>query len=519
VTRTIAIGLDGVSWNVLDLLLETGELPNLQRLRDEGAQGVLESTIPFFTGPAWASFATGCSPAAHGIYDFMMLREDGSLSVAWQGDLQRKTYYQQLGDEGKRSVLINLPLDQDGSEGAVIVNSWLTDDDARRILPVGRRKRYARLLSTYRTFPQNFGDIDELSAIEQARFDLARELFLGEDWDHFFVLFSSTDWLGHSATGSFLNEKPEARAAFLRLYRDLDRYVGWLVDHAPDATIALLSDHGQCEEEAVLRVNAVLVELGFAHLAHGPAENGGDPFFVSRREGARVRLGVPAALGRHRSNRFIRPGALLVKRMLRRGLGIEVTRAAHQVDRVSSQAYCPTDASFAIYTRDLSAEDIDRIREALLSVRLPDGRPAVENVWTPTELYGRSIGSAPTLLFSPAHGVRPSATIKEDVVSAGRAEGTGCHQRDGILMLAGPDVKPTDLGRCSMYDVAPTLLWAMGCGIPSEIDGRILFEAFDESLAIKRPVREVDGGWREAGEPSGAGSDEVTRRLKALGYI
>ncbi len=64
--RTLAIGLDGCSWNVLDPLLETGELPTLARLRAEGAHGVLESTVPFYTGPAWASFATACSPAAHG---------------------------------------------------------------------------------------------------------------------------------------------------------------------------------------------------------------------------------------------------------------------------------------------------------------------------------------------------------------------------------------------------------------------------------------------------------------------
>jgi predicted AlkP superfamily phosphohydrolase/phosphomutase len=516
--RTIAIGLDGCSWNVLEPLLETGELPNLAALRERSAHAVLESTVPFFTGPAWASFATACSPAAHGVYDFMMLREDGEISVASQHDLRRKTYYQQLGDEGKRSVLINLPLDQDGCEGAVIVNSWLTDDDARRILPVGRRKRYERLLSKYRTFPQSAGDLDELRAIEQARFDLVRELVLAEAWDHFFVLFSSTDWLGHSATGSFLEGKPDARAAFLRLYRDLDRYIGWLVDHAPDATIALLSDHGQCEEEAVLRVNAVLRDLGLAQPAeHG--ETNGDPFFVSRRARARIRVRVPAALGRHRSNPLIRPGALLMKRMLRDGLGIQLARAAHQVDRVSSRAYCPTDASFAIYTRDLDDGDVGRIREALLSVRLPDGRPAVDNVWTPMELYGRRIGFAPTLLFAPAHGVRPSATIKEDVISAARAPGAGCHQRDGILMLAGPNVRATDLGRCSIYDVAPTLLWTMGCGIPEEIDGRVLFEAYDEGFTLEQPVREVDGGWIESGDGATAVSDEVARRLKALGYI
>jgi predicted AlkP superfamily phosphohydrolase/phosphomutase len=513
--RTIAIGLDGCSWNVLEPLLETGELPNLAGLRERSAHAVLESTIPFFTGPAWTSFATGCSPGAHGIYDFMMLREDGGISVAAQDDVRRKTYYQQLGDEGKRSVLINLPLDQDGSEGAVIVNSWLTEDEGRRILPVGRRGRYARLLSTYRTFPENPGNVDELCAIEQGRFDLARELFLAEAWDHFFVLFSSTDWLGHSATGSFLRGEEGARTAFLRLYRDIDRYVGWLIDHAPDAAVALVSDHGQCEEQAVLRVNALLRDLGLASRAQGSFAP--EPFFAGRRTRARVRLEVPAPIGRLRSNRLIRPGALLVKRGLRRGLGVEVT-AAQQVDRLSSRAYCPTDASFAVYARDLAPKELEEIRDSLLSVRLPDGRQAVEHVWTPEELYGRRRGFAPALLFAPAQGIRPSATIKEEIVSDG-ASGTGCHQRDGILMLAGPHVSAKDLGRCSIYDLAPTLLWTMGCGIPEEIDGRVLFEAYDDRFALEQPVREVNGGWIEAGARSPAASDEVARRLKALGYI
>jgi hypothetical protein len=196
-----------------------------------------------------------------------------------------------------------------------------------------------------------------------------------------------------------------------------------------------------------------------------------------------------------------------------------VTRASQHVNRLSSRAYSPTDASFAIYSRDVSPDELEQIRSALLSVRLADGRQAIEHVWTPEELYGRRIGFAPSLLFAPAQGVRPSATIKEDVVSAARAPGTGCHQRDGILMLAGPYVRAADLGRCSIYDVAPTLLWTMGCGIPREVDGRVLFEAFDEGFTLEQPVRQVDGGWIDAATGSSAVPDEVARRLKALGYI
>jgi predicted AlkP superfamily phosphohydrolase/phosphomutase len=115
--RSVVIGLPGCSWDLLERLLDTGELPNIARLRDESARGILESTIPFFSGPAWASFATGASPAAHGVYDLLLPLPDGQLQAAGQTALRRRTYFQQLGEEGKRSVVINFPLDHDGCEG------------------------------------------------------------------------------------------------------------------------------------------------------------------------------------------------------------------------------------------------------------------------------------------------------------------------------------------------------------------------------------------------------------------
>src|SRR4051794_37258614 len=170
-TRSIAIGLDGTSWNVLDPLLQTGELPHLQALRENGASGVLESTVPFYTGPAWASYATAASPALHGIYDFTMLREGDEMSVARQSDLRRLTYYEELAREGRRSVLINLPIDQGEVEGCVVVNSWLTVDESRRIYPVDRRERYRAELHAYQNYPTTFraslGEhVEELCHIE-----------------------------------------------------------------------------------------------------------------------------------------------------------------------------------------------------------------------------------------------------------------------------------------------------------------------------------------------------------------
>jgi predicted AlkP superfamily phosphohydrolase/phosphomutase len=516
--RTLTIGLDGCSWNVLEPLLESGELPQLQALRERGASGILESTLPFFTGPAWASYATGASPAAHGVYDFMMLRAGGRLSVARQQDLRRVTYFEQLTREGKRSVMINLPIDLYGSDGAVIVNSWLTDASERRLLPADRSAHYASLLEGYRTFPVDPRDVDELLAIEAARFSLAQELHRREDWDHFFVLFSSTDWLGHGYTGSFIRGDDAARRAFLRLYKQLDGYIGWLVEHSGDALVAVISDHGQCGETAVVRVNNVLRRLGFATEA---APTGADsPFFVDRRPKAPT-VSVPSLLSRYRTHRLVRPAAQLAKRGVRKAFGVQLTSAGSRVDLGQSRAFTPTDSSFAVYTRDLDDATVDRIRDALLELRLPDGRAAFDGAWSVEELYGRASGpEGPRLIFSPALGVRPSARLKEPAIQDRPRIERGCHQRDGIVVVAGQRVvSGTDLGRTSICDVAPTLLWAMGSAVPSDGDGRVLFEAFESDFAAAQPLLEVETTRDSEAAAAEPDSEEVTRRLEALGYI
>ena len=406
--RTLAIGLDGCSWNVLEPLLESGELPHLSALHENGRARRAREHRPVLHGPGLGVVRHGASPAAHGIYDFMMLRPDGTLSVAHQGDLRRKTYFQQLGQEGRRSVLVNLPLDQDGCENTVIVNSWLTDDAERRILPVGRSERYERLLKAYRTFPENQEDLDELCAIEQARFDLARELFLAEGWEHFFILFSSTDWFGHVATGAFLAGDPDARAAMLRLYKQIDGHIGWFVERAPDALTTVVSDHGQCEEEAVVRVNAVLHELGLIAMRDRARRAARARSSRPAAEG-RARVRVPAFLGRFRSNRC-RPARWHSLPSARSGAGSAWSSPGPHARSTAraSRAFWPTDASFAVYLRTATMLSPSGFAEALLAVRLKDGRRARRS-GRRRSCTGGGRSRLADVLFSPALGVRPSA--------------------------------------------------------------------------------------------------------------
>lgn len=52
--RVMLFGIDGLTFHILNPLIERGLLPNFQRVRDGGVQGVLQSTTPPLTPPAWS---------------------------------------------------------------------------------------------------------------------------------------------------------------------------------------------------------------------------------------------------------------------------------------------------------------------------------------------------------------------------------------------------------------------------------------------------------------------------------
>ena len=70
--KVLLIGLDGAEWDIIDPLVEAGEMPNFARLMENGVYGKLRSLEPAAKSPAiWTTIATGKSPDAHGITTFV----------------------------------------------------------------------------------------------------------------------------------------------------------------------------------------------------------------------------------------------------------------------------------------------------------------------------------------------------------------------------------------------------------------------------------------------------------------
>ena len=69
--RVIVLGIDGMDPTLLQTFIDSGHLPNFQRLAAEGDFKPLQTSMPPLSPVAWSNFITGMDPGGHGIFDFL----------------------------------------------------------------------------------------------------------------------------------------------------------------------------------------------------------------------------------------------------------------------------------------------------------------------------------------------------------------------------------------------------------------------------------------------------------------
>ncbi|NOT56939.1 MAG: phosphodiesterase [Deltaproteobacteria bacterium] len=69
--KVIVLGIDGMDPTLLDQYLAKGSMPHFARLRAQGVYTRLRTTTPPESPVAWSTFATGCNPGKHGLFDFV----------------------------------------------------------------------------------------------------------------------------------------------------------------------------------------------------------------------------------------------------------------------------------------------------------------------------------------------------------------------------------------------------------------------------------------------------------------
>ncbi len=70
-SRVIVLGFDGIDSDLVEMWMQDGSLPNMQRLREQGSYAPLESANPPQSPVSWSSFATGTNPGKHSVFGFI----------------------------------------------------------------------------------------------------------------------------------------------------------------------------------------------------------------------------------------------------------------------------------------------------------------------------------------------------------------------------------------------------------------------------------------------------------------
>lgn len=545
--KLVLIGLDGGTFRVLRPLVEAGVMPTLARFLREGASGILLSTHPPVTCPAWPTMFTGVNPGKHGVFSFTCRNGGRSRPhTASLLDVRAPTLWELLGNVRHRVGVMNVPI----TFPAQPVNGFMVSGfPAPSGLPevVWPREEYAKLIRQLPEFVVNWPglgertsttELEKASMVESANAWLrarirAFEYFLDRHAvDFCFLVFEYTDKVQHwfYPLLDSMNDAPTAyeTSKVLSLlqdgYREVDAAIARLVERFGENTnYMVVSDHGFGPVGRVVYLNHLLeqYELFTAHQIKALMARAASLTRLPLR--VRDRLGLAQDEPWHRLNTW--ESSLTDFARTKAFAGHQYEHAVY----LNVAGRCP----HGIVQEGLEYEAVRRkVMDVLKQAKDPKtGEHVFEGVWACEELYtGEHLQNSPDVIFELAPGYVVSAGIGLSAVldggflrNARDSDGSGCHRPDGIFVGYGPAFRATQNIEATLLDVAPTALALRGVAPPTEMDGRVIEEAIQpKSLAVSYKTTKGYTAVRKC--PSGSvysvdDEVEIARQLADLGYL
>jgi len=98
---------------------------------------------------------------------------------------------------------------------------------------------------------------------------------------------------------------------------------------------------------------------------------------------------------------------------------------------------------------------------------------------------------------------------------------SGHHRLNGIFIVQGKNTNSgTEIKDAELIDLAPTILFMMGDGIPNDMDGKILKSIFTPIFLSQNKPRYIDVTQNDAqGSLTPQEQEDIEKRLKELRYI
>ena len=419
--RVVVFGIDGVPCSLLRKFIDQGIMPNLAGIVRNGTLCEMTASIPEVSSTSWSTFMTGVNPGRHGIYGFMELQgEKYSWKFPGFNDLKSKTIWDIAGENGKKSIVVNIPSTYPAKplEGS-IVSGFVAVDLKKATYPESMYRYLSGM--GYRLdvdTSKAAGNMDDFTADIMSTFRKRQEAILhlheSEEWDLFIAVVTETDRLHHYLWAALEDTSHPQHGFFLDFYGELDRFIGVLYEKTGDEIpFVILSDHGFTAVKKEVYLNSFLRERGYLDFTKPVPES-----FADIESGSRAFVLDPSRVYLHLKDRFPRGS--------------------------------------------VEAKEYERLRKAVkdefLSLEV-DGEKVVREVLYREEIYsGACFDQAPDMVLLSKEGYDLKGSIAKQEL-AGTGPFTGCHTRDNATFFIN---RETACGNPNIVDVGATVLRLLG---------------------------------------------------------
>jgi predicted AlkP superfamily phosphohydrolase/phosphomutase len=520
--RVLIIGIDGATFDIIKPLVSEGRLPTFKQLVEGGTHGILKSTAPAMTAPAWTTFMTGKNPGKHGLYHFISF-DKGSYdySVVNAAKCRSKTVFRLAAEAGKRIISINVPVTYPPEElNGIVISGMLSPKGKTFTHPAGLTQEL--LAEGYRIdvldLEGAIGDkyFDAVIDMTDKRFEITARLLTRESWDLSMVAVVGADRLQHH----FWDRKDLLE----KYYVHLDGLIGRLLSLVGDSTyVMLMSDHGFTSIKGGFCVNQWLAEAGELKIDR----------FAPTLPGTFHDL-----LGHRHRGRYGRMKFIVHNLLASVTRGKLLSYPEISINFAKSAAFARPGETIFINRRSRfpngmveDGEDYEThrriITEGLRELRDPvTGETVIGAVFQKEDIYsGECFDDAPDIIMLPKDNGYSFLGLRRSTSCIVRSPDLrSFHSTDGIFCLKGPDINAgMQTETLSIADCMPTILHLLGAEIPEDVDGRVLCEAFQKgsALATREPVFRGSSQKKESGAYESSDEDRrsVEDKLRGLGYL
>lgn len=454
--RVVILGLDCAA---PQLLFEEfrDELPHLRQLMEQGTWGILNSSIPCITVPAWASMTSSRDAGVLGIYGFRN-RADYSYDALTTADsraVAEKRLWDYIGAAGKQSLVLNVPqtFPVQPIKGNLVSCFLTPNTGAQFAYPAILKQEVLKHFPNYAFDVRDFRNV-ERAELYQAIIDLTNVQYRlleyalkNKAWDFAMHVNIGVDrmhhafWRYHDPKHRLHEPDSPFRNAILDYYKLVDTWLGRILPLVEDAAVMVVSDHGAKRMDGAIAINEWLWRNGWLALKEEP--QGLTKFDAALVDWSKTRAwSTGGYYGR-----------------------IFLNVAGREPEGVIPQA------------------DYESVRDELATciAAIPDekGQTLNTQVFKPKAVYQAVTGFAPDLMvyFGDLHwrcvggfGYGQHFTFENDT-----GPDDANHAQEGLYILYQPNKQGR--GKSADYqlmDVAPTVLALMGIPVPKTMQGKIM---------------------------------------------